>query len=132
MKQGVNKMKRVLIVEDEVLIAAEIEMYLEEQGFQVVGHCIRGKHAIELIADLKPDIVLLDIALKDNVDGIEVAQYIRANHDIPFVFLTSHSDAVTLEKAYKTSPYGYIDKPFNEKELMRNIRGALLKHAAEK
>ncbi len=131
MEDGVVHKKGVLIVEDEVLIAAEIEMYLEELGFTVVGHTLSGDLAIDLISESNPDIVLLDISIKGSLNGIEVAQFIRKNHNIPFLFLTSHSDSVTLEKAKLTRPYGYVVKPFNKKDLNDNIQEALLTYERE-
>ena len=122
---------RVLIVEDEALIAAEIEMYLEQGGYKVVGHARNGDLALDLVASRNPDIVLLDITIKGTLDGIDVAHIIRKNHKIPFVFLTSHADSVTLSKAKQSMPYGYIVKPFTANDIKSNLEIALFKHSTE-
>lgn len=126
-------MDRILIVEDDSIIALTIEGRLKNLGFEVVGRASRGSDAIEKAAALLPDLVLMDIHLKGPMDGIEAAASIYGIYNIPVVFLTAFSDETTLKRAQKTSPFGYIVKPFNDDVLRVTITMALMKHrAAEK
>ncbi len=122
---------RVLIVEDEPLIAEDISDFVEELGFVSVGIAYNSEKAIYMIENAHPDIALLDINIEGDKDGIEVAQIIREKYHIPFIYLTSHSDKATLDKAKATLPYGYILKPFNEKDLLTTMEMALFRHASE-
>ncbi len=125
-------MKRtILIVEDENIVAMELDERLQEMGYRVTDICATGKTAVEKAKKNKPDIILMDIILKGEQDGIETAAAIRENLDIPVIFLTSHSDKKTLNRALKESPYGYILKPFREKELQITIKLALERHTME-
>ena|SRR5271157_3372839 len=124
--------EKILIVEDDSIIAVTIEGRLKEFGYQVVGRAATGADAIKKALDLNPDLVLMDIHLKGPVDGIETAETIYGIHNIPVVYLTAFSDEATLERANKTSPFGYIVKPFTESTLKTTLRLAILKHNAEK
>jgi len=121
----------VIIVEDEAVIAMEIEMVLRDLGYRIAGKANNGLRALDLLSSTSPDIVLLDIDLRGSISGIEVAQVIREKYDFPFVFLTALADATTLDRAKKTMPYGYIVKPFNENDLRSTIELALYRFASQ-
>lgn len=118
----------VLIVEDEPLIAEDIQGYLTESGFTVSGIANNGAQALLSLERQIPDAVLLDINLGSAPDGIELAEMIRQKHNLPFVFLTSHGDKATLERAKLTFPAGYLLKPFNGPDLMVSLEVALYNH----
>lgn len=122
---------RVLIVEDEPLIAEDISGFLEEIEYSCAGIAYDGNTALDMLLNRHPDIVLLDITLDGNMTGIDIAHIINEKYDLPFVYLTSHSDKATLDNAKKTLPYGYIVKPFNEKDLISTLEMALFRHARE-
>lgn len=124
-------MKRIIIVEDEALIAEEIAGTLEALGYEVVGNEVNGDRALDLFANTPADLVLLDINIRGTLDGIDLAKIIREKYQLPFVFLTSFSDAPTLEKVKGTIPYGYIVKPFSDDDLRINIELALAKFESE-
>lgn len=126
-----NSAPSILIVEDEALIAVEIESTLRKLGYRIAGKARNGDKALDLFASAKPDLALLDIDIKGTRNGIDLARVIRANYNFPFVFLTAFSDRDTLGKLKDTMPYGYIVKPFNRGELLSTIELALHKHAAE-
>lgn len=120
---------RILIVEDEPIIAEDIAGCLEDNGFEVTAIAHTGQEALDLIASSTPDAVLLDINLGNaQPDGIAVANHINSNTQIPFVFLTSHADRSTLERAKQTFPAGYLLKPFNGSDLMTSLEIALFNH----
>lgn len=121
----------IIIVEDEALIAAEIQSTLELLGYRVVGHAMNGDKALDLFASVNADLILLDISIKGSLNGIDLAHIIRKKYDTPFVFLTSFSDQTTLDNVKDTMPYGYVVKPFNENDLKVNIALALHKHNEE-
>lgn len=122
---------RILIVEDEPLIAEDIHDLLEEMQFKPVGIAYDSETAIDMLTNRQPDLALLDINIEGSKNGIEIAQIIRESYKIPFVFLTSFSDKETLAKAKMTLPYGYIVKPFNENDLKSSIEMALHRHGTE-
>ena len=116
---------KILIVEDEPVIASDIEMALEEIGYNVTDVVDNAKDAISSILKNKPNLILLDINLEDEVDGITLAHQINENYQIPFIFLTSNADENTINRVKRTSPKGFILKPFNDKDLKSNIEIAL-------
>lgn len=124
-------MKRIIIVEDEALIAEEIAGTLESLGYEVVGNEVNGDKALDVFANTPADLILLDINIRGTIDGIGLAKIIREKYKLPFVFLTSFSDAPTLEKVKETIPYGYIVKPFSDDDLRINIELALAKFDSE-
>ena len=124
--------KRIIIIEDEALIAAEIKSTLQLLGYTVAGHAMNGDKALDLFAKNEADLVLLDISIKGSLTGIDLAKVLRKKYEIPFIFLTSFSDKVTLSKVLETNPYGYIVKPFNDHDLKVNIELALDKFQKEK
>jgi len=121
----------VLIVEDEAIVAADLAGKLGMLGYEVVGATATGEEAIELAYSLKPQIVLMDIRLKGAMDGIEAAEAIGSRFDLPVIYLTAHSDTATLDRAKLSGPFGYILKPFEERELSTTIEMALYKHQSE-
>ena len=123
--------KKVLIVEDEGIIAAEIESTLKLLGYHVCGMAFNGDKALDFFKNTSPDIALLDINIKGSLSGIDLAKVIREKYNFPFVFLTSYSDFDTLSQVQETLPYGYIVKPFTDKELRSNVEIALYKFAQE-
>ncbi len=120
--------RRILIVEDEAIIAMELRETLEHLGYSVVGNELRGEDAVLAAGKLRPDVVLMDIHLKGKMDGIEASDRIARRYDIPVIYTTAHSDRETLSRAIRTQPYGYIIKPFNEHDLYSNIEMAMHKH----
>lgn len=121
----------ILIVEDEFIVAADLESRLWRLGYSVVGSTDTGEEAVALARKHRPSLVMMDIHLAGAMDGIEAANAIRTECDLPVVFLTAHSDADTIERAGQTEAFGYILKPFDERELRTHVRMALYKHAAE-
>ena len=111
----------ILIVEDEAIVALDLSLQLADLGYAVAGVAASGEQAIALVATQVPDLILMDVRLQGQLDGIETAQQIRAGHDIPVIFLTSHSDADTVQRAARTAPYGYLTKPYQLKELRAGI-----------
>ncbi len=118
----------ILIVEDEPLIAEDIAGYLVDAGFEIAGVACDVSGALEILEKKLPDAVLLDINLGDGPDGITLASKIRDSWNVPFVFLTSHADKNTLERAKLTLPAGYLMKPFDENDLMTSLEIAIFNH----
>lgn len=116
---------RVLIVEDEPIIAEDIAQYLEQANYGVFDICYDMGAAIKALEEGKPDLAIVDINLGNNMDGLELAAHIYKNCDFPFVYLTSYSSSSVLEKAKKTHPMGYIVKPFDESDLFSTLEIAL-------
>lgn len=125
-------MARVMIVEDENIVAMDIRQRLEMLGYEVTATVTTGEKAIELADKTRPDVVLMDIVLKGEVDGIEAAEEIRRRLGIPIIYITAYSDSKTLERAKVTEPFGYIIKPFEDRELQSVIEIALYKDKMEK
>ena len=123
--------ERVLIVEDEAIIAEDIRRTLVTLGYDAPRSAVTGAEAVALAEALQPRLVLMDIKLKGPMDGIEAAGLIRDRFGIPVIFLTSHSDEATLARAKEMQPYGYILKPFDDRELRIAIEVALRKHELE-
>lgn len=122
---------RILVVEDEGVVAIDIEEGLKSQGYQVVGVVPTGEEALTEAEQKRPDLVLMDIRLKGEMDGITAATRVRDNLHTPVVFLTAYADEATLSRAKVAEPYGYILKPFEEVELRAAIELALHKHKLE-
>jgi len=112
---------RVLIVEDEVLIAKHIEDTLQNDNFTVVGIAHDSETALDYINNRNPEFIILDINIDGQKDGIEIAQIVKENYEIPFMFLTALSDISTLDRAKKVNPSGYIVKPFKARDLISSI-----------
>ncbi|ADI73899.1 response regulator receiver protein [Methanohalobium evestigatum Z-7303] len=116
---------KIMVVEDENSVALDIKNRLKKLGYTVAGTASTGENAIKKAKKDHPDLVLVDIVLKGEIDGIEVARYIHNNLDIPVVYLTAYADDELIERAKHTEPYGYILKPFQDKDLRSNIEIAL-------
>ncbi len=123
---------KILIVEDESIVAMDLQHRLENFGYNVAGHAVTGNSAIKLAGDTKPDVILMDIQLKGDLDGIQSAEIIKEEFDIPILFLTAFADRPTLERAKLTEAFGYILKPYHERELYTNIEMAMYRHKMEK
>lgn len=123
---------RILVVEDEGIIAADIKSRLAGMGYHVLATAPSGEAALALAAELRPDLVLLDIVLKGEMDGAQAGERIRMALDIPVIYLTAYSDDVTLQRVRAAEPYGYILKPFQDREMHTAIEIALHKHATGK
>ncbi len=125
-------MEKILIVEDESIVALELESRLCDLGYSVCGIVASGDEAIKLTKEHIPNIILMDINIKGPIDGVQTAEKIKEMYDIPIIFLTAFTDPSTLERAKITGPYGYIVKPFEERELHTSIEIAIYKHNMEK
>lgn len=112
---------KILIVEDEMLIGANISLQLNELGYEVIGVIPRGEQALKHIEEELPDIMLLDINLKGDLDGIDTALAMQQNYDIPIIYLTGNTDEAHFNRAKATKPYGFIAKPFKKIDLQRTI-----------
>lgn len=122
---------RLLIVENEGIVALNIQRRLQGLGYDVVAALSSGEEAIQVAGEIKPNLVLMDIKLEGNVDGIEAAAQIRSSFQIPVVYLTAYTDDETLNRAKLTEPYGYILKPFEARDLGTTIEIALYKYQME-
>lgn len=133
MKTKIN----LLIVEDNVIIADDLQYTLESLGYNVLGSVISYKDAVDFLQKTNVDLVFLDISLSSEKTGIDVAEYINNNNKIPFIFLTSNSDIDTINAAAKTKPYAYLVKPFDKGNLQASIEiainnyNSLSKHSSE-
>ena len=116
---------RILVVEDEVVIAMDIKMQLRKLGHIPVGHTTRGEQAVVLAGELRPDLVLMDIQLAGPMDGITAAQTLRDRFDLPTVFLSAFSGAGNRARAELCQPAGYLTKPFFERDLATVIAAFL-------
>jgi DNA-binding NarL/FixJ family response regulator len=116
---------KILIVEDEAIIAQNIAVYLNNSDFVVSGIAYDDEEAMLQLKQNTPDAAILDINLDCETDGIQIAEYINKNTPMPFLFLTSHADKDTLERAKKVEPWGYVVKPFNEKSLVATLTIAI-------
>jgi len=112
---------KILIVEDETLIAASISIELDELGYEVAGVATRGKQAIAFCEETPPDIVLLDVQLKGDMDGIAVGHHLREHYHIPLIYLTANTDQATFDRARDTLPYAFISKPHKKVDLQRAL-----------
>lgn len=119
--------ERILVVEDEVLVAEQLKEDIEALGYAVAGIVEYGEQVSQAVAETKPDLILMDIRLEGEMDGIEAASRLQAEYDVPIIYLTAFSDQATLKRAAATAPAAYLIKPFNERELEANIALALSK-----
>ena len=122
---------KILIVEDELVIAEDLKDTLEDLGYEVVGIAISSREALAMIEEKSPDLALLDIQIKGGKDGIQLAADINEQFRMPFIMLTSHADIHTINRAKAVNPYGYLVKPFNEKEILAGIEMAMANFAKE-
>jgi len=122
----------VLVVEDERIIAKGVEKQLKALGYAVVGSAGTGADAIRMATDLRPDLILMDVNLGTEPDGIGAAEVIRGARDVPVIFLTAHSDGETIDRAKRVGPFGYLLKPYEDVELKVAIEIALYKHQTDR
>lgn len=118
----------ILIVEDEAIVARDIQQSLRKSGYNVTEIVASGEMALKSIAEFQPDLIMLDIMLKGSMSGVDVSEVVKKNYNIPVIFLTAYADQSTLERAKVTEPFGYIIKPFKEIDLHTTIEMALYKH----
>jgi PAS domain S-box-containing protein len=123
---------KILIVEDEAVTALDIRSRLQRAGYAVPAIASSAEEAIDQLAEAQPDLVLMDIQLKGDLDGIQAAETIRNRYGTPVVYLTAYADGETLQRAKATEPYGYLVKPFEEREIHATIEMALYKHEMER
>jgi PAS domain S-box-containing protein len=123
--------KRILVVEDDPTLAKGLQRLLMRLGYEVLGPVADGEDAVRYAKDSEPDLALMDISLRGEMDGIEAAEKIRSVVDIPVIYLTARSDQSTLDRAKVTEPYGYLLKPFSERELFVTVETAVYKAAME-
>ncbi|MCS6959619.1 MAG: response regulator transcription factor [Pseudanabaenaceae cyanobacterium SKYGB_i_bin29] len=119
---------QILIVEDQRIFVRDLTEILVEGGYEVCGSFASGQQAIEKIPELSPDLVLLDIRLVGEVDGVEVGEYLKLFYNIPFIYVTGNTDEETVARAAKTKPEGFITKPFRPEQLLATIAVALQKY----
>ncbi len=122
---------RIIVVEDEVLIAEDLKDVIESLGYEVCCICYDSERALDQIHRQQPDMVILDINIRGTKSGIEVGQIIRNQYDIPFIYLSSLSDRDTLDKAKVTRPGGYLVKPFKDRDLLSTIEMAIYNHTMD-
>ena len=113
--------KTILIVEDEFIIAKDLEGLLLSEGYDVIAFITTVDAAIEIIEEKKPDLVITDISLVGIKDGVDLGRYLIAKDTTPFIYLTSHADKLTLERVKETRPYGFIVKPFKDSDVIATV-----------
>ena len=121
------KKARVLIVEDEALVAEDLKMAVTDLGYEVVGRADNAEEAVKKAVTLKPDVILMDIVLKGEKNGIDASHEIKAQMNIPIIFLTAYTDIGLIDKAKSTEPYAYLVKPFQERQLLASVEMAMHK-----
>lgn len=126
-----NTPSRILVVEDESIVAFNLQQRLIQMGYDVPAIAVSGQESIDLVAQTSPDLVLMDIHIQGDMDGIEVAAHLQNSHSVPVIYLTAYSEDSTLERARRTRPYGYLLKPFSERELHATIQMAFERHKLE-
>ena len=131
-QEGIMTNFRIFIVEDEVIVADDIAETLKGLGYDVAGTAKYGETAIRDVAELKPDLVLMDIHLAGKMDGVQAAGEIHKTSDVPVIYLTAYADRALLDRAKLTEPYGYLVKPYEERQLQSIIEMARYKHALDK
>lgn len=125
-------MHKIMVVDDEIIISVHLERRLQHMGYDVVGRANSGKRSIDMAEDLRPDIILMDIVMPGEIDGIEAAGKIRERMDIPVIFMTAYADDQYVSRAKKVEPYGYILKPFHEDQVRVAIEIALSRKEFER
>ncbi len=123
----------ILIVEDEQIVGENLRESLIENGYSVpVLPCVTGEEAIRKAGEIRPDLILMDIKLEGEMDGVEAVEAIRKEMNVPVIYLTAYSNEGFLERAERTGPFGYINKPYKTNDVLVNVRMALYKHGMEK
>ena len=124
--------KRILVVEDDIQMSKFIQFKLNYMGYEVAGTAVNSVEALERSTSLKPDLILMDIMLEGTSDGIETAQQIIARQHVPIIYLTAHEDEALFERAKITEPFGYLIKPFNDRDLRIVLETSLYRHQQDK
>jgi len=132
MKTNQHPVPCMLIVEDEAVIAMDLEIRVQKLGYRVAGVTAHGDRALEMAGQLHPDLVLMDVNILGDRDGVTIATEIRERYDIPSIFLTAYSDDETIARATDSNPLGYLIKPIAERELKAAIEISLYKHRLDK
>jgi PAS domain S-box-containing protein len=127
-----NQVGQVMLVEDEIIVALDIQQRLDTLGYQLAAHATTGEEAFRFASEMKLDLILMDIKLKGQLDGIDTAAQIRVSSDVPIIYITAFADKNTLERARLTEAYGYLIKPFEDRDLQSTIEMALYKYKIEK
>src|SRR5688572_5412938 len=125
-------MKRLMVVEDELIIARDIAESLMAMGYEVTGMAQTAEECVQGAAEQRPDLVLMDIHLAGELDGVEAARLLRERFDVPVVYLTAFADEETLGRAKRTDPLGYLTKPFRKAELRSAVEIGLCRHKTER
>lgn len=128
----VMKKATILIVEDEAIIAADLQDKLESSGYEVPFIEVTGEGAVKKALEIKPDLILMDIVLMGKMNGIDAAKQIHSQTDIPIIFLTAYINEELFQSALTTEPYAYLNKPTHGRDLERAIEVALNKHNKDK
>lgn len=117
--------KKVIIVEDEMIIAQDIKLFVLSLGYDVINIFSKGESLLDKVIQEKPDLIIMDVFLNGQIDGIETAKRLKGLYEVPILFVTAHSDKGTMRNIERTGYYGYIIKPFKEYELKTAIEDAL-------
>lgn len=125
-------MVKILTVEDELIIAQDLHFMLQDMGYHVIGNAMDYAQAIEILKANTPDLIFLDITLRGKLDGIDLAETINRDYQVPFIFTTSHSDSRTMERAKKVRPINYLVKPFRKEQLFTALEVALFNLSSTK
>jgi DNA-binding LytR/AlgR family response regulator len=126
-----DKPAKILMVEDDMIIAADISMQLTKLGYEVIGISTRAEDALKTLESNRPDIILMDIVLTGKMNGIEAARIVLEKFQVPVIFLTSNADDASFQQALEAKPYAFVAKPFQKSHLERTIRLALQRIAVE-
>lgn len=124
--------QKIMLVEDEAITALDIKHMLEKNGYEVSAVISTGREAVEKVDEIKPDLILMDIMLMDELDGIQANESIIKKINVPIVYLTASTDPSTINRADKSKHYGYIIKPVSRKDLFSIISTAIQRHNLEK
>lgn len=122
---------RILVVEDEAIVARDLAQRLEGMGYSVTGTAASGAEALALAETTPPNLVFMDITIQGPIDGVETAERLSSRMDVPIIFLTAHTDTGTILRAKQARPYGYLVKPLEERELMTTIEMAISRHKSD-
>ncbi|MBX7183968.1 MAG: response regulator [Vicinamibacteria bacterium] len=122
---------RILVVEDEAIVARDLAHRLEDLGYEVTGTAASGAEALALAQSTRPNLVFMDITIQGPIDGVETAHRLVSRMDVPIIFLTAHTDTGTIQSAKRARSYGYLIKPFDERELVSTIEMAVSRHRSD-
>ena len=122
---------RILVVEDEAIVALDLTQRLEDLGYEVTGTAATGAEALALAHSTRPTLLFMDITIQGPIDGVETARQLVSRMDVPIIFLTAHTDTSTIQRAKQARAYGYLIKPFDERELISTIEMAVSRHSSD-